>query len=780
MDGQYGPEALLDSFGNSYNGSTAARTATVTVPAGYTSDLDSLGNLTINGPASDSISVTITPTTGTPTVISVPVPPTTSEIAADLALKAAKASNLSDLGSPTTARTNLGLGTAATHAHGDYDTAGAATAAQAAAVQRANHTGTQSADTLVDGTTNKAFLTTERTKLTGIATGATANSADAALLNRANHTGTQLMSTISDAGTAATKNSGVANGVASLDGAGLVPTAQIPAGTGGGVTGLINPKDAPYNCVGDGITDDTVGLQAFFDDVSTNKAGFLAPGRYRITSTVYCGWAGTTRDTTKNGISLFGGGVKKSQIVVDTEGIDGLVLASQGSSFGQFGVDGNNKARHCIVYKDVALGVCSNLEAVSSKSGIGHFWNCRYTDGAYAGSPDGFNDNFLMLSPVADACGTLERQIIAVGAATAGTFTLTFNGQTTAPIAFNASAGTVQTSLTNLSSVRLSPGGYPNIEVSQGAPTWQALFQGELCGAQNLMTIDGSGLTGGTPSVTRNTAGQIGYGFYCDAASGVDQGAITLVSARTAGIRGTGIYIAETQSIRIFGGDYESNYGWAMQLSAATDTVVLTDCIITMPWMEDNKSGGILYGGKSSRNMITNMSGSQGIYSTGATDANIEIVASNGGMRYRNRRLTGDPYSVEFTVDPGGRVKIQGLKGEALFPLSLGTIATESLSNTVTGGVHTILANLSNVQIINLQGNLGGLLIDGGFDGEVIQVVLVQDGTGNRTVAWSGVFKFAGGSAPVLATAPNKRDIITFINIGGGTWYETARALDMG
>jgi hypothetical protein len=43
---------------------------------------------------------------------------------------------------------------------------------------RANHTGTQSADTLTDGTTNKAFLATERTKLSGIATSATANQSD--------------------------------------------------------------------------------------------------------------------------------------------------------------------------------------------------------------------------------------------------------------------------------------------------------------------------------------------------------------------------------------------------------------------------------------------------------------------------------------------------------------------------------------------------------------------------------------------------------------------------
>jgi hypothetical protein len=39
-------------------------------------------------------------------------------------------------------------------------------------LDRANHTGTQSADTLTDGTTNKAFLATERTKLAGIGTGA--------------------------------------------------------------------------------------------------------------------------------------------------------------------------------------------------------------------------------------------------------------------------------------------------------------------------------------------------------------------------------------------------------------------------------------------------------------------------------------------------------------------------------------------------------------------------------------------------------------------------------
>lgn len=78
-----------------------------------------------------------------------------------------------------------------------------ANSADATLLARANHTGTQSADTLTDGTTNKAFLATERTKLTGIATSATANDTDANLKARANHTGTQTASTISDFTTAA-------------------------------------------------------------------------------------------------------------------------------------------------------------------------------------------------------------------------------------------------------------------------------------------------------------------------------------------------------------------------------------------------------------------------------------------------------------------------------------------------------------------------------------------------------------------------------------------------
>ncbi|MEZ5781819.1 MAG: hypothetical protein R3D70_09340 [Rhizobiaceae bacterium] len=66
-------------------------------------------------------------------------------------------------------------------------------------------------DNMVEGTSTKIMTGAERTKLSGIASGATANSPDATLLDRANHTGTQTLSTVSDAGALAAK-SAVNNG----------------------------------------------------------------------------------------------------------------------------------------------------------------------------------------------------------------------------------------------------------------------------------------------------------------------------------------------------------------------------------------------------------------------------------------------------------------------------------------------------------------------------------------------------------------------------------------
>jgi hypothetical protein len=94
-------------------------------------------------------------------------------------------------------------------------------------------------DAVPDGTTNKAYTATEKTKLSGIATNATANSSDATLLARANHTGTQLASTVSDFSSAA--------------------DARITAATSTG-TGSLVRATSPAITTPTGIVKDDVGL----------------------------------------------------------------------------------------------------------------------------------------------------------------------------------------------------------------------------------------------------------------------------------------------------------------------------------------------------------------------------------------------------------------------------------------------------------------------------------------------------------------------------------------
>lgn len=105
--------------------------------------------------------------------------------------------------------------------------------------------------------------------------------------------------------------------------------------------------------------------------------------------------------------------------------------------------------------------------------------------------------------------------ISAPGSPTGGTFMITFNGQTTAPIAYNATATTVRTALQALSNV-----GANGVTVSGGPlPTnpVTVTFTGPLAGEDvPQMTLVTTGLTGAasTPamSVATATAGNTGAG----------------------------------------------------------------------------------------------------------------------------------------------------------------------------------------------------------------------------------------------------------------------------
>lgn len=81
---------------------------------------------------------------------------------------------------------------------------------------------------------------------------------------------------------------------------------------------------------------------------------------------------------------------------------------------------------------------------------------------------------------------------VGVGAATAGTFTLTWNGKTTSALAYNATAAAIKTALVALDDGYVAA----DFTTSGTAPTWSVTVPG------GTVTGDGTGLTGGTLTIT--------------------------------------------------------------------------------------------------------------------------------------------------------------------------------------------------------------------------------------------------------------------------------------
>jgi hypothetical protein len=92
-------------------------------------------------------------------------------------------------------------------------------------------------------------------------------------------------------------------------------------------------------------------------------------------------------------------------------------------------------------------------------------------------------------------------QTVTLANATGGTFTLTYDGETTGAIAFNASGATVQTALEGLSNIQ--PG---DVVVGNAGSVYTVQFVGpRFLGNENTtpnMTANGGSLTGTSPTVT--------------------------------------------------------------------------------------------------------------------------------------------------------------------------------------------------------------------------------------------------------------------------------------
>lgn len=119
-------------------------------------------------------------------------------------------------------------------------------------------------------------------------------------------------------------------------------------------------------------------------------------------------------------------------------------------------------------------------------------------------TPVAFNETTQLWVPWVSLTGN-EIQTIGLGAASAGTITISFDGETTAAIAYDATAAAVQAALLLLSN--LNPG---DVVVSGTAfPGVLTLTFGGALANKDIpqITATPSGLTGGTVTIATTTAG---------------------------------------------------------------------------------------------------------------------------------------------------------------------------------------------------------------------------------------------------------------------------------
>ncbi|MBA4192465.1 MAG: hypothetical protein C0467_31235, partial [Planctomycetaceae bacterium] len=272
----------------------------------------------------------------------------------------------------------------------------------------------------------------------------------------------------------------------------------------------------------------------------------------------------------------------------------------------------------------------------------------------------------------ADAVQTVKL----TGSPTGGTFTLTFNGQTTSAIAYNASAATVQAAVESLSNV-----GSGNAVVT-AAPGggWQVRFAGTLAGEyQNKLTASGASLTGGTtPSVAVATV-----------SAGGDAGGVAEV----------------TDPKGLVSRTYSDALGRATQSVTAFTDGAITDT--------SNKTTLITYNSVGMTALSAALTGG-GVQTTGY----VYGVTQAGG----NGIDSNDVVSATQNPDPTTGVA-SGSQQETATVNALGQVLTSTDRN---GSVHTLTYDVLGRVVSDAVTTLGS-----GVDGSVRRVEVAYDILGN-------------------------------------------------
>jgi len=159
----------------------------------------------------------------------------------------------------------------------------------------------------------------------------------------------------------------------------------------------------------------------------------------------------------------------------------------------------------------------------------------------------------------------------------------------------------------------------------------------------------------------------------------------------------------------------------------------------------------------------TNLPISTGVSGLGANVATFLATASSANFAAAITDETGTGVVV-FNTNP----TIDG----ATFT---GHAETTPVVDSSSSGTLTIDCTDSNVFTVAMTENVTTFNLDNPANGQTINVLFTQDGTGNRTIVWPASFKWPGGVAGILSTAGNSIDLLVATYIGT-TWHASLTA----
>jgi autotransporter-associated beta strand protein len=280
-------------------------------------------------------------------------------------------------------------------------------------------------------------------------------------------------------------------------------------------------------------------------------------------------------------------------------------------------------------------------------------------------------------------------QVVTLSNATGGTFTLTYGGQTTVPIAYNASAATVQSDLQSLSSVGVAD---VSVTGNAGGP-WTVNLRGPLANPSlPLLTVDGTGLTGSgaAANVTGTQAqSQLTISGTVQASPQTPPADLTKVSPGVVVLTSADTYAGNTF---INAGDLRIANGAALgTVTPEVQQITVTGTTGTFTLTFNTQTTGAL---------AFNVPASGGVGPTASVQNALNALSNIGGI--------GASVSVTLDSASSGNTRIydvvfQGaLAGYNLPPLSATTAAggpAVTVAITTTGDGATFVANGASLQL---------------------------------------------------------------------------------